>query len=89
LIEFTKDFLGQRVEIGDTISASFVCAKTPALRVGTVVGFGERQDGLRSIDLMEIEWIASSLAYDLPSSKTSKIEVRHKRFLKIDLNVGA
>lgn len=84
-----EDMLGQVVEIGDTIAAAFKVSDSPALRVGVVTGFGEKKDPYtygETTQVMEVLWYAINTSWGLPRSKTSKMETRHKRFLKITLD---
>lgn len=78
----TPDMLGEEIKAGDTIAVAFREGNTASLRIGTVVGFGTKQS-YKPIDVMEVEWHSSSPGGWMPSGKKSKIEVAHKRFVKM------
>lgn len=54
-----KDILGQVILKGDTIAAAFRTGNTAELRVGTVLGFGERGNELT----VKTQWHKSSRGY--------------------------
>lgn len=88
-LEHTTDMLGQELRPGDTIAAAFRAGNSSELRIGTVVGFATKKDawyGEGTIDVMEVQWLSGSPGAWLPEGKKSKIEVTHRRFVKIALD---
>jgi hypothetical protein len=90
-LEHTTDMLGQDLRAGDTIAVAFREGNSAAMRVGTVVGFGTKKSSAYwleedVVDVMEVQWHKASPYGWLPEGKTSKIELHHKRFVKVTLD---
>ena len=82
--------LGQELRPGDMIAAAFRAGNSSELRIGTVVGFGTKKDGWYgdgTIDVMQVQWLKGSPASWLPEGGKSKIELHHKRFVKVALDL--
>lgn len=83
------DMLDQPVGVGDTVVAAFTEMTTPTLRVGVVLGFVERTttttiyNDARTFTLMQVQWTSMSGNWRLKPAKPTKIEVEHRRFLRI------
>lgn len=91
-IEHTTDIFGNELRVGDTFAGAFTHGRSAVMRIGTVVGFGEKNssyDPSGKADVMEVQWFSSdrtAKSWWLPESGTSKIELHQKRLIKIDLD---
>lgn len=83
------DMFYQPVGVGDTVVAAFTEMGTPSLRVGVgvVLSFVERTTVIynnpRTFTLMQVQWTGMSGDRRLKPAKPTKIEVEHRRFLRI------
>lgn len=74
-----KDVLGQVIEPGDTIAAAFRTGNIAELRVGTVLGFGERGNELT----VKAHWTRGSLYGGTDIQIHGEIEAQLVRFVKL------
>lgn len=78
-----EDLLGNPVQPGDEVVGAFRIGNVAVLRVGTVLGFGERANRLT----VRVRWHDSSNPYGGKDpeviEKTGAIEAELKRFVKL------
>lgn len=78
-----EDLLGNPVVPGDTVAGAFRIGNVAVLRVGTVLGFGERGNKLT----VKVQWDKTSNPYGGSDAKDVSIfggiEAELKRFVKI------
>jgi len=72
-----QDVLGTTVKVGDTVAGAFRIGNTAVLRVGTVLGFGERGNKLT----VKVEWKVSSR--ETEGNIVGGIEADLNRFVKL------
>lgn len=79
------DLLGASVQIGDRIAAAFRIGNVAVLRVGTVLGFGERSNELT----IRVQWEQESSGHGPEeTAKVGSIEARLARFVKVSGNIA-
>jgi len=70
------DYLGNRVEPGDTIAAAFRVGNTAEIRVGKVLEYGENDNELT----LKVEW----RSIDRNKYRNSFVYAHLRRFVKIE-----
>lgn len=75
-----EDVRGNQIVVGDEIAGAFRIGNVAVLRVGSVVGFGERGNKLT----VKVQWRDSSRSYD--DEVNGAIEADLKRFVKVGAN---
>lgn len=77
------DVLGNPINVGDEIAGAFRIGNTAVMRVGTVLGFGERANKLT----IKVKWAYSSREYD--HEVTGAIEADLQRFVRLSAQAAS